>query len=178
MFYILIIYYYYFRESDDSSSQIDTVDSNKVYWGLSTSSYNLAKDLLAEPHLQTCDSETPLLISSSSTSRTSPLPSRTLSPQTSSSFTDGCTAKTLLISRRSSATANPSRLNHTQSKKLRQLLLTIQDERLCQVCMSSRISAVFCPCGHHVSCYRCAKKLVKCPICRQPIGYVQYVYTH
>ncbi|CAI8011722.1 hypothetical protein GBAR_LOCUS7521, partial [Geodia barretti] len=46
-------------ESDDSSSQLDAVDSNKFYWGLSTSSYNLARDLLVEPHLHSCDSETP-----------------------------------------------------------------------------------------------------------------------
>ena len=154
-----------YSESDDSSSQIDVVDSNKIYWGLSTSSYNLARDLLTEPHLHSCDSETPLLPSSHS-------PPHPLSPHT---FTEG-TAKLLIVT--NSPSPNQIRLNHTQSKKLRQLLLNIQDEGLCQVCMCSRISAVFCPCGHHVACYRCAKRLVKCPICRQPVGYVQYVYTH
>ena len=159
------------RESDDSSSQLDAVDSNKVYWSLSTSSYNLARDLLTEPHLHSCDSETPLLTSSHSSPRHHTSPS-------SSSFTDGCTTTKSSVIVATHSPSSQIRLNQTQSKKLRELLINIQDERLCQVCMCSRISAVFCPCGHHVSCYRCAKRLVKCPICRQPIGYVQYVYTH
>ena len=56
-------------------------------------------------------------------------------------------------------------------------LMKIQDERLCNVCMDELISSVFCPCGHYVACERCAKRLDKCPVCRQPVGYVQYVYT-
>lgn len=56
-------------------------------------------------------------------------------------------------------------------------LMKIQDEKLCNVCMDELISSVFCPCGHYVACERCAKKLDKCPVCRQPVGYVQFVYT-
>ena len=154
-------------ESDDSSSQMDAVDTNKLYWGLSTSSCNLAKDLLAEPYLTSCDSETPLVTYSTSTY--SPH-----SPNSPLSHSHSST-KAVVITGRS---PSQPRLSHTHSKKLCQLLLNIQEERLCQVCMGSKISAVFCPCGHHVACYRCAKRLVKCPICRQPLGYVQYVYTH
>ena len=159
------------RESDDSSSQIDSVDN----WGLSTSSYHLAKDLLSEPTLHPCDSETPLLTYSPSSHMSPP---HTLSPHTSTASLRAATTSKVAIATANRSPSQPPRLNHTQSKKLRQLLLNIQDERLCQVCMSSKISSVFCPCGHHVSCYRCAKRLVKCPICRQPVGYVQYVYTH
>ena len=68
-------------------------------------------------------------------------------------------------------------LSGAQSKKLRKLLLKIQDERLCTVCMDELISCVFCPCGHYVACSKCAKRLDKCPVCRQAVGYVQYVYT-
>ena len=142
------------RESEDSTSQVDTFDTNKPYWGLSVSSCNLAKDLLAEPHLHPSSSQSPLPHCTSSLSTTS----------TSSLSTPSSLSK--------------PRLSQAQSKKLRQLLLKIQDERICQVCMSAVLSAVFCPCGHHVACYRCAKRLAKCPICRTPVGYVQYVYTH
>lgn len=147
---------------------MDAADSDKLYWGLSTSSCNLAMDLLAEPHLHPSDSDTPLIPHSTSPS------SHPLSP--SSSLHHTTSTKSVILP--NSHSLNQPRLNYTQSKKLRQLLLNIQDERLCQVCMNSKISAVFCPCGHHVACYRCARRLVKCPICRQPIGYVQYVYTH
>lgn len=150
----------YYRESEDSSSQVGSVENNKLYWGLSASSCNLAKDLLAEPQVNPTESDYPLLpLNSSSTSCPS-----SLSPST----------KQVVV-------YSPDKTRHlsqSQSVKLRKLLLKIQDERLCQVCMSAVLSAVFCPCGHHVACYRCAKRLCKCPICRQPIGYVQYVYSH
>lgn len=68
-------------------------------------------------------------------------------------------------------------LSGAQGKKLCQFLLKIQDERLCAVCMDELICCVFCPCGHYVSCSKCAKRLDKCPLCRQPVGYVQHVYN-
>ena len=58
-----------------------------------------------------------------------------------------------------------------------QFLMKIQDEKLCNVCMDELISSVFCPCGHYVACTKCAEKVDRCPVCRQPIGYVQFVYT-
>ena len=135
------------------------MENTKLYWGLSVSSCNLAKDLLAEPQLNSADSECPLLQHNSSTSR----------PSSSSP----------LIKQVAVYSPDKNRhLSQSQSMKLRKLLLKIQDERLCQVCMTAILSAVFCPCGHHVACYRCAKRLCKCSICCQPIGYVQYVYTH
>ena len=146
--------------------------SDKPYWGLSTSSCNLAKDLLAESHLHLSHSTSPLLPSDSLHS------SPSHPPLHSSSSSLPCTAaasKTAVVGHSS---PTETRLTHAQSEKLRKLLLNIQDERLCQVCMSAPISAVFCPCGHHVTCYGCAKRLVSCPICRQSVGYVQYVYTH
>ena len=68
-------------------------------------------------------------------------------------------------------------LSGAQGKKLRRLLLKIQDERLCTVCMDELISSVFCPCGHYVACNKCSKRLDRCPVCRQAVGYVQHVYT-
>jgi len=40
---------------------------------------------------------------------------------------------------------------------------------LCKVCLDREIGVVFLPCGHHVSCTRCAPAMKKCPICRQVI---------
>ena len=68
-------------------------------------------------------------------------------------------------------------LNKVQGRKMFQFLMKIQDEKLCNVCMDELITSVFCPCGHYVACNRCAKKLDRCPVCRHPIGYVQFVYT-
>jgi hypothetical protein len=73
--------------------------------------------------------------------------------------------------------ANAGQLSKEQGRKMLRFLMKIQDERLCNVCMDELISSVFCPCGHYVACERCAKKLDKCPVCRQPVGYVQFVYT-
>ena len=60
--------------------------------------------------------------------------------------------------------------------KLEQLLSNIHESRLCCVCMTEPASAVFCPCGHLVACYTCALACKKCALCRQDVGYVQYVY--
>jgi len=39
----------------------------------------------------------------------------------------------------------------------------------CVVCLDKRISMVFLECGHMACCYRCAKKLTTCPLCREKI---------
>lgn len=62
------------------------------------------------------------------------------------------------------------------TEKFGQFIQKIVDSKLCRVCMDSPVSAVFCPCGHLVSCYKCALECLKCPLCRQDTAYVQYVY--
>jgi hypothetical protein len=41
--------------------------------------------------------------------------------------------------------------------------------RLCQVCNSQELAAVFVPCGHLVTCETCGKNRTRCLICRQKI---------
>ena len=74
--------------------------------------------------------------------------------------------------------AAEEKLTESQGKKLRRLLLKIHDQRTCRVCMDNPISAVFCPCGHHIACYECAVRVPRCPLCRDEIGFVQYVYCN
>jgi hypothetical protein len=41
-----------------------------------------------------------------------------------------------------------------------------EEDILCKVCMTEKISVVFLPCGHFCCCKSCASKLGNCPICR------------
>ena len=76
----------------------------------------------------------------------------------------------------SQKTADSVCLTKEGSVKLGKFIQKIVDSKLCRVCMDSPVSAVFCPCGHLISCYACALECTKCPVCRSPIAYVQYVY--
>ena len=71
----------------------------------------------------------------------------------------------------------PFSLTTEGSQKVKQLLCKIHDSKLCRVCMDEPASAVFCPCGHFVACYRCALACTRCPLCRREVAYVQYVYS-
>ena len=62
------------------------------------------------------------------------------------------------------------------SEKLEKFIQKIVDSKLCRVCMDNPVSAVFCPCGHYMTCYPCAIECKKCPLCRKQVAYVQYVY--
>ncbi|XP_061177181.1 putative inhibitor of apoptosis [Saccostrea echinata] len=42
----------------------------------------------------------------------------------------------------------------------------LQDITICKVCMTEKVSIVFLPCGHIVTCADCAPAMRKCPICR------------
>ena len=136
--------------SDNGSSSPTNKDDSKtaLIWGLSSTTSAIAKELLPESQLALSVSEELL---------------GSIGGGVNQEEEEGV-AKSL------------QPLSKAQGKKLRQLLLNIQDERVCQVCMNELTSSVFCPCGHHVACYHCAKQLDKCPVCRQLVGYVQYVY--
>lgn len=43
------------------------------------------------------------------------------------------------------------------------------DGRLCKICFSEEMGAVFLLCGHIVACFECAVSLTTCAICRQPV---------
>jgi hypothetical protein len=45
----------------------------------------------------------------------------------------------------------------------------LKEQRMCKICMDSEVSIVFLPCGHLVSCPKCAPALLSCPICRVAI---------
>ena len=155
-------------EEDDTAltSTSSLPEKAEVCWGLS-SSCNLAKDLLPDALLQVSESEENVALNAAATVYAS----KSAPNQENGKEED--TEKDEI--RQTSSATQP--LSKVQAKKLKQLLLKIQDEKLCKVCMDELISSVFCPCGHHVACFRCAKRLDKCPVCRQPTGHVQYVYT-
>ncbi|NXK71482.1 BIR7B protein, partial [Amazona guildingii] len=48
-------------------------------------------------------------------------------------------------------------------------LRSLQEERMCKVCLDKDASVVFVPCGHLVACRECALNLRSCPICRADI---------
>ena len=56
-------------------------------------------------------------------------------------------------------------MNLTAEEKLRQL----EGLRRCKICCDNRLGVVFLPCGHLVSCVKCAKYLEKCPSCKEII---------
>ena len=68
-------------------------------------------------------------------------------------------------------------LNTKLGEKFRQFLRKIEDSHLCKVCYDKEVSVVFCPCGHHVCCQRCAGNCHICPICRKHIAHIQLVFT-
>lgn len=43
----------------------------------------------------------------------------------------------------------------------------LQDLTICKVCMVEKVSIVFLPCGHIVTCAECAPAMRNCPICRK-----------
>lgn len=44
-----------------------------------------------------------------------------------------------------------------------------EEVRLCMICMDADRNALLMPCNHVCSCYGCAVKLSKCPICRRTV---------
>ena len=45
------------------------------------------------------------------------------------------------------------------------------DTLICKICYDKTINIVFQPCSHSLSCSKCSKNLIVCPICRQvPVG--------
>lgn len=45
----------------------------------------------------------------------------------------------------------------------------LKEAKLCKICMDQDLNIVFLPCGHLISCSKCAANLKECPLCRQMI---------
>ena len=137
-----------------SESPSELSRMNLIQFGLSKSSCDIAKELLEGPE----DEDTPTFTDPELPTKkdSSKDDNDTVSPQTE---------------RRGSVC-----LTKEGTIKLGQFIQKIVDSKLCRVCMDSPVSAVFCPCGHLISCYKCALECTQCPLCRSTIAYVQYVY--
>ena len=47
----------------------------------------------------------------------------------------------------------------------------------CKICMDAVLEAAFIPCGHTLSCERCAESLKSCPVCGARISKVLRIYV-
>ena len=64
------------------------------------------------------------------------------------------------------------------SSSLEEEYKTLKEEKLCKLCMEREVEVTFLPCGHLVSCNKCAQPLKECPICRQRIrGFVRTYWS-
>ena len=53
-----------------------------------------------------------------------------------------------------------------------------KDSQLCQICMDKERCIALRPCGHLLSCEKCAPSLRNCPICRNPVkGYFKIYHS-
>ncbi|KFM65428.1 Baculoviral IAP repeat-containing protein 7-A, partial [Stegodyphus mimosarum] len=57
----------------------------------------------------------------------------------------------------------------SDSKILENGVNEVKDVLLCKICMDSEKQVVFIPCGHLISCEKCAQALDNCAVCRTPI---------
>jgi len=62
--------------------------------------------------------------------------------------------------------------NHDEKSKdteLEEDLRQLREARQCKICMDHEVGVVFLPCGHLVSCVRCATAVSVCAVCRAQI---------
>jgi baculoviral IAP repeat-containing protein 2/3 len=65
--------------------------------------------------------------------------------------------------------SNETNSNGADAKSLEEENFKLKEQRLCKICMDEEVSIVLLPCGHLVSCVKCAPALRNCPICRNGI---------
>lgn len=46
---------------------------------------------------------------------------------------------------------------------------SIDDARLCKICYNEELGVVFVPCGHIVTCVKCAPGMTNCAVCRKKV---------
>ncbi|XP_052808347.1 uncharacterized protein LOC128237132 isoform X2 [Mya arenaria] len=59
--------------------------------------------------------------------------------------------------------------NNDNGTQIRQENEKLREMQTCKICMERQVNTTLLPCGHLVSCDRCASRLAKCPICRTKI---------
>jgi len=59
--------------------------------------------------------------------------------------------------------------NKMEKEKQRRSKKENEGDDECVICMAEKRSAVFVPCGHHVTCMSCSAMIKQCPLCRQTI---------
>ncbi|XP_052808302.1 uncharacterized protein LOC128237118 isoform X2 [Mya arenaria] len=59
--------------------------------------------------------------------------------------------------------------NNDKGTQIRQENEKLREMQTCKICMERQVNTTLLPCGHLVSCDRCASRLAKCPICRTKI---------
>lgn len=52
----------------------------------------------------------------------------------------------------------------------------LDDATICKICYNEELGVVFVPCGHIVSCVKCAPSLTTCAVCRKKIEYYVRAY--
>ncbi|XP_042062886.1 baculoviral IAP repeat-containing protein 8-like isoform X1 [Salvia splendens] len=57
----------------------------------------------------------------------------------------------------------------------------LYDGKICVICYDDQRSCLFVPCGHSITCYTCAKRLIieemkSCPMCRTDIDKVRKLH--
>lgn len=64
------------------------------------------------------------------------------------------------------------------SSSMEEKYRSLKEEKLCKICMEQDVEVTFLPCGHLVTCNKCAHTLKECPICRQRIrGFVRTYWS-
>ncbi|ODN01677.1 Death-associated inhibitor of apoptosis 2 [Orchesella cincta] len=66
--------------------------------------------------------------------------------------------------------------SNVKENDLEEEVRKLREATLCKICMDNQVGIVFLPCGHLVSCTRCATALSNCALCRQPIKAVVRTY--
>lgn len=54
-------------------------------------------------------------------------------------------------------------------RKMEQIVFAKNDDSKCSICFQMLKNSVLRPCNHNITCYGCAVKLDKCPVCRKDI---------
>jgi len=63
-----------------------------------------------------------------------------------------------------------------KSRDLEEEVRKLKEAKQCKICMDKEADVVFLPCGHLISCVRCATALSTCALCRQQIKAVVRTY--
>ncbi|XP_062934844.1 E3 ubiquitin-protein ligase XIAP-like [Cynocephalus volans] len=82
----------------------------------------------------------------------------------------------LVSAQKDSAEDESSQTSLQKEINIEEQLRCLQEEKLCKICMERSIAVVFIPCGHLVTCERCAEAIEKCPMCYTVITFKQKIF--